>query len=83
MPGLDPVLLAVYSELEGTELVEVTIMMMMIKMMIKMMMIMMTTSAMTKMMLMAVYSEPEGTEVVEVTSSYFQATLKKSQIGRL
>ena len=35
MPGLDPVLLAVYSELEGTELVEVTIMMMMIKMMIK------------------------------------------------
>ena len=41
MPGLDPVLLAVYSELEGTELVEVTIMMMMIKMMTIMIMVMM------------------------------------------
>ena len=77
MPGLDPVLLAVYSEHEGTELVEVTIMMMMIKMTIKMMTIMMTTSTMTKMMLMAVYSKLEGIELVEVTSSYFQATLDK------
>ena len=77
MPGLDPVLLAVYSELEGTELVEVTIMMMMIKMMT----IMMTTSTMTKMMLMAVYSELEGTVLVEVNSSYFQATLKKATLA--
>ena len=48
MPGLDPVLLAVYSELEGTELVEVTIMMMMIKMMT----IMMTTMVMIVTILM-------------------------------
>ena len=33
--------------------------------------------------LLAVYSELEGIELVEVTSSYFQATLDKSHIGRL